>query len=189
MFRSFILSLILLVICPCFALSYTEQQISNLEFNRYGQSFVDDSLADRLNRLEMDVLGMSQSGDIDSRIGRLNDIFMHEMPTPQIDYYKPERKSAIKNILNNVSSLFDNGYMTGFIPSLENSYGSHYYRNNSPQYCPYHNSYHSSYHHRPARFSHYNPHVGYNPYGPAYQRPTYGYTNTTTGSSVHILRD
>lgn len=173
----------------CVAFAYSEQQISNLEINQYGQAFVDDSLSDRLNRLEIDMLGMRQSGDIDNRIGMLNRISFGEIQTPSFDYYKPEKRSAIKNIWNNVSSVFDNGYMTGFIPSLENSYSSNYYKNNSQHYCPYHNSYHNSYHHRPARFNHYSPHVGYNPYGPSYQRPTYGYTNTTTGSSVHILRD
>ena len=185
MHKKFILSLVLILFFPCVAFAYTEQQISNLEINQYGQTFVDDSLSDRLNRLEMDMLGMRQSGDIDNRISMLNRVSFGEIPTPSFDYYKPERRSAIKNIWNNVSSILDNGYMTGFIPSLENSYTSNYYRSNSPQYCPYHNSYHQG----PARFNHYNPHVGYNPYGLSSQRPTYGYTNTTTGSSIHILRD
>ena len=185
MLKKFIFLLFLLIISPCIALSYTEQNISNLEINQYGQAFVEDSLSDRLNRLEMDMLGMRQSGDIDNRISVLNRMSLGEIQTPIFDYYKPEKRSAIKNIWNNVSSAFDSGYMTGFIPSFSNSYGNNYYRNNVPEYCPYHNSYH----HRPARFNHYSPRVGYNPYGPSYQRPTYGYTNTSTGSSVHILRD
>ena len=189
MLKRFVFGFVLMFVFPCVALSYAEEQLSNLEINQYGQTFVEDGFADRLNRLEMDMLGMRQSGDIDNRIGRLNRVSFGEINTPSFDYYKPEKRSAIKNLWDNVSSVFDAGYMTGFIPSFGNSYGTNYYQNKIQDYCPYHNSYNNSYHHRPARFNHYNPRMGYNPYGPSYQRPTYGYSNTTTGSSVHILRD
>ncbi len=185
MVNKFLFCFVLILIFPCVALSYSEEQLSNLEMNQYGETFVDDSFLDRLNRLEIDILGMRQAGDINNRIGRLNQISFEEINTPSFDYYKPEKRSAIKNLWDNVSSVFDAGYMTGFVPPLNNSYGTNYYQNNIQDYCPYHNSYH----HRSTRFNHYNPSMGYNPYGPVYQRPTYGYSNTSTGSSVHILRD
>ena len=169
---------------------YVEDQLSVLEMNNYGQSFVSDSLSERLNRLETDILGMRQNGDVDERISLLTKILQGNIATPNFDYYKPTKRSAIRSILNNVSSAFsnDDGFMTGYTPPMGFSYGSNMnnYHYSQPQYCPYHNVYHS----RSSNFNHHSPNrVGYNPYGPNYQRPTYGYTNTAAGSSVHILRD
>ncbi len=173
---------------------YTEDEISNLEFNKYGQTFVNDSLSNRLNRLETDMLGMSQSGDIDSRIDTLIRMSGNNISVPSYDYYPSEKKSAIRNIWNGITSSFgyDDGQITGFIPPMglgysnssnHNYYRPHYHRPSS--YCPYHNTYH-----RPSRnFHRHSPHTAYNPYGPNYQRPTYGYSDTNVGSSVHILRD
>ena len=48
------------------------QNFSNkIEFQKYGQVFVLDSLADRLNRLETDFFGMAQTGNIEDRVNRL----------------------------------------------------------------------------------------------------------------------
>ena len=168
---------------------YVEDQLSVLEMNNYGQSFVSDSLSERLNRLETDILGMRQSGDVDDRVSLLSRISNGKVSAQSFDYYKPIKRSAIQSILNNVGSIFSNdeGFMTGYTPPIGFGYGGNMnnYHYKQPRYCPYHNVYHS----RPSRV-HYSPnHIGYNPYGPKYERPTYGYTNTAAGSSVHILRD
>ncbi len=173
---------------------YTEDELSNLELTKYGQAFVDDSLSSRLNRLETDMFGMSQSGDIDSRIDTLIRMFGNSVSVPNYDYYPSQKRSAIKNIFNSITSSFgyDDGQMTGFIPPMgvgySNNYNHNYYRpyhHRPSNYCPYHNSYHPPSH----NFHRHSPRTAYNPYGPSYQRPTYGYSNTNVGSSVRILRD
>ena len=190
MVRKIVLSFVFVFFISLNADCYIEEQLSFLERNNYGQSFANDSLSERLNRLEMDVLGMRQSGDVDERVSLLTKMSQGNISTPSFDYYKPTKRSAIQSILNNVGSVFsnDDGFMTGYTPPMGFSYGNNMnnYHYTQPRYCPYHNVYHS----RPSRFHHHYPNrIGYNPYGPNYERPTYGYTNTMTGSSVHILRD
>lgn len=191
---------------------YSDGDISALEMRKYGQTYNNDSLADRLMRLETDMFGMSQSGDLDSRINMLTQMAeSYNTPSfsaPQYNYYNGEKKGFIRNLLDGFSS----GAMTGFTPPFSTTGYSSYNYGNYGNYCPYENYSSGPYYkshfrrpgsiishhnhnnrhnwHRPHYRPHYNPNYSaYNPYGPYNARPTYGSTNVTTGSSVHILRD
>ena len=129
---------------------YTDDRLAEIEQREYGQVFEDDSLSARLMRLETDLLGMSQSGDIDSRIDILSKLSNSYMGVNPVNYGKEEIKtnkgSAIKNFWNNITSPTYGG-ITGFTPAIETYGGSSgIYRNefanflnNSGNYCPYHN--------------------------------------------------
>ena len=80
---------------------YTDDRLAEIEQREYGQVFEDDSLSARLMRLETDLLGMSQSGDIDSRIDILSKLSNSYMGVNPVNYGKEEikttKRSAIKN--------------------------------------------------------------------------------------------
>lgn len=142
------------------AFAYSENDISRLEFQKYGRCYEDDSLAERLSRLENDYLGMTQSGDIDKRVYNLltigkstsngfesyDDFNQEQVPV--------QKKGKLKTFWNNISSgLNDMGSMTGFIPPLTtysnyNGYSPYYngngywnsYNPNSYSNDPFHNN-------------------------------------------------
>lgn len=182
---------------------YSEDELSMIEMKKYGQSFVNDSLLDRLIRLETDMFGMGQSGDLESRINLINQMNNNSsyssIVTPEYNY------SGKKGFLRNLFDNFSTGTMTGFTPPIGTAgYSTSTYGN----YCPYsyhndknmpfgyryrtekHNNHRHNYQHRPPRIGvHNNPYTAYNPYNLNNDRPTYGSTNVMTGSRVHILRD
>ncbi len=137
--------------------------IDDIELNKYGRTYADESLSERLSRLENDLFGMSQSGDIESRLSKLSQVIEpninpNNIVYPQVayDYDVKPKKNVFKRFLDNVSDTFDNtGVITGYTPLM---YGTGYdyipnlYRNefrnmfyNPPQYCPYHNTFHNRY--------------------------------------------
>ncbi len=136
---------------------FSEEQLSKMEIIEYGQSYPDESIASRLNRLETDYFGMVQSGDIDSRIDMLkrmsNNSKRSAILLPEDNYYPGEKRSAMGRFWDNVTDTFSGGTVTGFTPGLDmNSYGysNSVYGNgfnnffNNLPYCPYHNRYHNN---------------------------------------------
>ncbi|MCD7878484.1 MAG: hypothetical protein LUG16_00960 [Candidatus Gastranaerophilales bacterium] len=141
-------------IIPVFA--YSQNQLDDIEYSKYGQIYSNDSLSSRLNRLETDLLGMTQSGSIDSRINMLMNMSENAHNPGAIYSYNnyPVKKSTIKSFFDSVSDTFSGGTMTGFTPSLHDNtfysgglYGNGFmdYLNNSSRYCPYGNGYNSVY--------------------------------------------
>ena len=197
MIRSFLLISFLLVFSQNICFSFSENELSYLEISKYGQTYENDSFSQRLLRLENDILGMTQSGDIDNRIKLLYKVASNSIAFPQERIHGENKKSAIKNLWDNISSGFiaNDGYMTGYIPSTNYSDDYMDFFDSQPQYCPYHNSYHSSARRIPRIGRHNFPHnhhyhpSSYNPYGPRYQRPTYGRTSVASGSTVRIIND
>ena len=140
-------------------LCFSENELRNIELSKYGESYTNESIAERLNRLETDFFGMAQTGDIDSRIDMLNHIAMNSRQSaiinPQENFYPGKRKSAIKSFWDNVTSTFDTtGSITGYTPSMTTTgygYSNNMYRNEFlnfmngyNNYCPYHNRYHNN---------------------------------------------
>lgn len=149
--------LLLLLIQPvCFA--YTESILNDIEMSQYGTSYQNEDLASRLRRLETDVFGMSQSGNVESRINNLAQMASSVGYTygiqPYENYYYPQKKGVVKRFFDNVSSTFTSPSMTGYTPSF---YGSNIYPNNmyrrelmnypyNSNYCPFNNGYYPNNH-------------------------------------------
>lgn len=194
MIRRFLFISVLFFMSQFMVFSFSGDELSYLEISKYGQTYEKDSFSQRLSRLENDILGMTQSGDIDTRIRLLYKVSSNSIAFPQEITYEGAKKSAIRNLWDNISSGFVNndGFMTGYIPSMNYSDNYMDFFDNEPEYCPYHNTYHHQSRHVP-RIGRYNlPHnhpSNYNPYGPTYQRPTYGRTSVATGSTVRIIND
>ncbi len=149
---------LLLTVCLFFSFTntgscFSENNIADIEYAKYGQSFDNESLASRLGRLETDFFGAQQTGDLDSRLNKLTAMSSNIIPSPMNtfndDYYPGQKKGVFKNFLDNVSSAFsDMGTMTGFTPSLySGSYNPYYnngftsFTNGYSNYCPYQNRY------------------------------------------------
>ena len=65
----------------CFA--FSDEELSYLEISKYGQTYENDSFSQRLLRLENDILGMAQSGEIDNRIKLLYKVTSNSIAFPQ----------------------------------------------------------------------------------------------------------
>ena len=157
---------VLLFVCVVQVCAYSDDDLSVLEKQNYGMSFEDESLSDRLNRLEENFFGMAQSGDLETRFDNLFKISTGKkesaIVTPDYDYYSvsKQKKSGIKNFFDNFTSPFSQGVVTGFTPPIgySNSFPSYgndfmnFLENNNNQYCPYHNSYHNRNNYRNNKF-------------------------------------
>ncbi|MBQ8886290.1 MAG: hypothetical protein IJY61_01135 [Candidatus Gastranaerophilales bacterium] len=155
---------------------YSEEILSELEYQKYGATFQNESLAQRLSKLETDFLGMEQKGSIDERLDLLYRISNNSRTTAiQKPYYPSssiKKKSAIRKFFDNIGDI---GTMTGFTPSLSSTTynnGSYYdsYGNNNlsnwgnrvfnnfldtqNNYCPYHNSHHNNHFNHPIHNRH-----------------------------------
>ncbi len=206
----------ILVILPaaCFA---DNNSIDAMELAKYGQTYTYESLSERLSRLENDLFGMSQSGDLDSRLQKLSQVIQpvninpNNIVYPETAYnydVKPKR-NVFKKFWDNVSDTFGtNGIVTGYTPAMySSSYSSDLYRNelrnmfyNPPNYCPYTNTFNNRYN---KNFPPINNRILQNqrlhPYYNAYNNNYYNYPgyrnynriyyppNIVTSSSVHIL--
>lgn len=147
------------------AFGFSEDSLSAVEYAKYGTNYAEESLGERLNRLETDYFGMAQSGDIESRISNLMKINSGRKNGVNLPYdrnyynnynnYNTKKKSSIiRSLWDNLSSGFsDNGYITGYTPSMNYSSSSGYntlygntpfgYMNNMPSFCPYDNGFHN----------------------------------------------
>ena len=71
--KRFFLIFIFILLNNC-AYSYSDYDLDNIEYLKYGQNFSYEPLGNRLNRLETDFFGMAQSGNIEDRVYRLSQI-------------------------------------------------------------------------------------------------------------------
>ena len=165
MLRKLITTGFILFLFSLSVFGYSEDNLSALEYERYGTYFPNESLSERLNRLETDYFGMSQTGDIDLRIANLSKVNSNAKNGINLpfDGYNNTKTSKFRNFWNNLNSVFnDNGYMTGFTPSMNTTSTSGYsndiydnlYRNNMQSFCPYN---HPRIHHSNHRY--YNRHL------------------------------
>jgi len=139
-------------------LCFNNYDIDTLENAKYGKTFQDESISERLGRLENDLLGMTQSGDIDTRLSKLSraaggtNINPDNIVYPKNSYYDIQpKRNVFQRFLDNVSDTFgSSGIVTGYIPGTympNYGYSSNMYRNefrkmfyNPPaHYCPYNN--------------------------------------------------
>ncbi len=176
---------------------FSDNEISYLEISQYGKSFEQDSFSERLARLENDVLGMTQSGEIEKRIKNLYKVVGNSIVLPDPRNSEVNNKKSFKDFWNNMTSglLNSNGYMTGYIPPITTNLGgnSSDFFDIEPICCPHLKSYHHKHRHSP-RIGRHNFHNNYtpnyyNPYGTNQYRPTYGMRNVSTASTVRILND
>ena len=169
MFLKFAITIICVLLTALSGGCYSDEQLADIEMNRYGQTFEDDSLSSRLIRLENDLFGMTQSGDIDTRLDMISQMAsVSKNPAMLADndtFYPGVKQNPVKRVWNSISSGFTGGSMTGFTPSV-NSYGyssSNYgnglwnFFNGANSYCPYHNTYHNGF------FNNHNFPMGYRP--------------------------
>lgn len=162
--------------------AYTDNTIENLEYSKYGKIYSNEDLGSRLRRLEMDILGMSQTGDVNSRINNLQQVagvgnYSAIMP-PEDNFYPGEKKSAIRRFFDNVtSSFYDPGNITGYTPSLT---GSGYY---------YDSVYDNNYFNSLNRYNNYhpygNPYLGYN--NPFYNNNRYFRNNRPIRNKISSI--
>ena len=166
MARKFYFILILFFVFVSHVFAYSDDDLSILERQNYGKSFEDESLSNRLNRLEENFFGMAQSGDIETRFDNLFKMSKNQkqsaIVSPDYNYYSvsKQKKGFVKNLLDNFAAPFSQGVVTGFTPPIGygnsfSSYGNDFINssyNNQSQYCPYHNSYHYGYNHRNSKF-------------------------------------
>ncbi len=192
------------VLCFNQVFAYSDDELSYLEHSRYGRSFEYEALSERLSRLETDVFGMAQAGDVETRIYNLSKMSKNSRSVVNYpEYASPENKkrNVIRNLLNNVSSVFESGVITGFTPSMssygysDNIYDREFnnYINNPPQYCPYHNRYYpqnpfyNNYTQPMPPVNYYSGNTNY-PHGYPHNSYRY-YPNYEATSSVHIIRN
>ena len=142
------------------AFCFSESDLNAFELKQYGKTYSSDNLSTRLNRLENDLLGMSQTGDFESRMAQLSRVASPNINPNNIVYPKTSynynsynyastpKRSAIQKFLDNVSeAISPNGVVTGYTPGF---YPSEFYGNqnryyNPQPYCPYHNTFHNNY--------------------------------------------
>lgn len=181
------------------AFCFSEDDIAAAEYARYGRNFADESLGERLNRLETDFFGMSQTGDINSRLANVSRMASNikNGVTPILNdyYYESKPKKFFSRILDNLASNFGTDeYITGYTPSIINTisssggsnfYNSRYpysglnnnYYNYSGRY-PHSYPYHRNYFDRTGSlYRNNNPYLYHNPYG------NYPYNNTAPYTS------
>lgn len=162
MIKYIIFSMLLLLFNQAVFADY-EIDLDRLEKNKYGEIYSDESISQRLERLERDYFGLEQSGDIEHRVNMLNRMNVHSVTNSIIPQVEPEleKKKGIKKFWNDFKSSFsDDGVITGFTPPITSyGYTNDFYTNNSNGYngfwggqnnflnnrnnfCPYHNRYH-----------------------------------------------
>ena len=167
--------------------------LSKMESHVLKQKYEQDNPLRRVERLEEEVFGAVQSGDLNSRYKALDMVYRRYKKNNNNQFAFEEDDFGFTNAYSgsgptkrnwlNLGGLMNSnsGYMTGFTPPIKT------YNNNS-RYNRYnrHNSH--RYH------SHRNNHNNYNrryPYGSRYNQPQYGYysglSNFMTGMGVTIL--
>jgi len=185
------------------AFCFSEDDISAAEYARYGRNFADESLGERLNRLETDFFGMSQTGSINSRLENLSrmasNIKNDVNSVLNNNYYEKKPKKFFRKILDNLTSGFGaDEFITGYTPSVINtissSGGLNYYNSRYP-YSGWNNNYYNNYNNYNSRYNYpyhtnyfdrtgslyrnNNPYMYHNPYGNYPYNHTAPYTSRT----------
>lgn len=171
MFKKLIVLMLFVFQIYSAALAFSENTLDSMEISKYGKSYSNEDLGSRLRRLETDVFGMSQTGDVDTRVSNLFKMTSDNVSVPLLqpydNFYTPEKKSTVRKFFDNISSSFSSPYITGYTPSFfgsngypNNIYGREYmnFLNNGSNYCPMNNPYY------PRHYRRFNNHYhnGYN---------------------------
>ena len=112
------LAMIFMSVC---AQAYTESDIAGIEQRQYGRIYSGESLGERLYRLENDMLGMSQGGDLDKRVENLVKLNENNYVPGDSVYlnqdmnYSGKRESAIKKFFNGINLSFYVKFMLSYI--------------------------------------------------------------------------
>ena len=187
-------AVLLNIVCFIFvsaAQAFSEDDLSRLEYSKYGVNYADESLGERLNRLETDYFGMAQTGGIDSRIAALTKINsnikngvnqalfnkFNNFSGADSSIYNPKPKGILRGIWDNIASGFDvfgggsgfdSGFLTGYTPPISNwntltsSGSSNSFYGSKPEYYPYSGAYDR----RNRFFRRHNRHIMHNPNSP-----------------------
>ncbi len=128
---------------------FSEKDLSAIEMSKYGKVYMTDDFGTRLRRLETDFFGMTQSGDIETRINKLNQIAGSSNVSAIVPpLYPSKKRSAIGRFFDNItSSIYDPGVVTGYTPPLystgytTNRYSNYYNPMNNHNFYPYNKAY------------------------------------------------
>lgn len=179
--------------------AFSENTLDGIEVSRYGTSYAGEELGSRLRRLETDVFGMSQSGNVDDRINNLAKLTLNNPYNQGFrqynDSYVPKKKGILRRFFDNVTSTFSDPYVTGYTPSINDLGGYGYsgnlsgngymnFFNNGRNNYPFNNTYFpnnygynynsGSYKHHPVTgFRPNNGGFNHRPYYRPYYRPNY----------------
>lgn len=166
--------------------------LAKIEYKLFNRSYINDDVETRVIRLEKEMLGAMQQGELDERYQVVASAAKHYNAFPPDNYngdqtyqriqqpYIASNTTGGKGILHNVLSALAGGAMTGFTPPLTDPYGN---------YCS------SPYMSTPYNQNNWMQNLF--PEGGAgfvdYNRTNRGYSNNTRNlgsrSSVHVLYD
>lgn len=115
----------------------SKKVLSRIELKVLSQDYPQNSPERRIERLEQQIFGAIQSGDIDSRYQALV-LAARTYRQNNQDYSSSAPQTGWKNIAQNISDSFSGGTMTGFTPPI-----NPYYNNYNDNYNTYNNRYNS----------------------------------------------
>lgn len=175
----------------------SQNALSKIESQIFNQNFAQNSAKRRIERLEEQLFGAVQSGDMKSRYEAI--LLAAKASRQNNNYYPNTRNNSIKGLAANIGSALLGGSMTGFTPQINpfyNNYSSYngYVNPNrfnysnpfmrtyaNPYTMPYSNPYTTS-----AYPSNYGMSQGISTRGPGYSYYN-GTSNVGTGIGVTIL--
>lgn len=116
------------------------RELSNMEQNMFGRSFTNETQAQRVSRLEREIFGMNQPGDLNSRFDNLRAGYRgyrHPAQCQTSSYQKPnyiyppnyyqtpiiQSGGGLRGFFNNLGNFMMGGTPTGLSPQINPSYG------------------------------------------------------------------
>lgn len=106
----------------------SQKDLSKLEKKVFKRTYDNDSDIERVSRLEENVLGAIQQGNIDNRVEKLNDIVAGKQFRAPVEApygtcyggYMPQMQNTTgwRGALSSFGSLFNGGYPTGYTPQI-----------------------------------------------------------------------
>lgn len=107
------------------------QNLSNIEFRLFNRIYPNDSIENRIIRIEKEMLGAMQNGDLRERYETIADAAKHYNAFPYVNnngiaqgYQQPYVQTSTtggKGFLHNLLSTVAGGALTGYTPPLYNS--------------------------------------------------------------------
>lgn len=150
--------------------------LSKIESKIFNQTFPQNDTERRVERLEQEVFGAVQSGDMNLRYQNLLAASKKFNPDMVINSYYPSNGPKLRNVLGGLGGMLSGGNMTGFTPPIE-PYATGNYENNSFANTPFNNIGSGS-----GIYRGYGTNNG--PFGYSYGE---SYNNYGSGAGVHIL--
>lgn len=108
----------------------SRNSLSKIEAKVFNQSFPQNSTERRIERLEQQVFGAAQSGDMNIRYENLLIASKKFNPDTVINSYYPANGPKLRNVLGNLGNSMMGGNMTGFTPPID-PYSASGYSNNT----------------------------------------------------------